>query len=93
MHTIKYLTNIEYDPENGSNSNEFPSTGAVEAFSWNRSDPNGAMYSQRCEEQLLVMGLRGLTVLFAAGDDGIGSFYLRDDPHSACSEAYPEVYL
>lgn len=35
------------------------------------------------------MGLRGLSVLFSSGDDGIGNFLIRKDPTRACSQAYP----
>ena len=36
--------------------------------------------------QFMLMGLRGLTVLFSAGDDGIGNFVIRTDYDLACSQ-------
>ncbi len=35
------------------------------------------------------MGLRGLTVVFSSGDDGIGNSIIRDDVQTACSQAWP----
>ena len=35
------------------------------------------------------MGLRGLTVVFSSGDDGIGNFIVRTNPTLGCSKAFP----
>lgn len=40
-------------------------------------------------QEFMKMGLRGLTVIFSSGDDGIGNFLVRDDPDTACQQAYP----
>ncbi len=37
----------------------------------------------------MKMGLRGLTVVFSSGDDGIGNSIIRDDKETACSKAWP----
>ena len=36
------------------------------------------------------MGLRGLTVLIASGDDGIGNLIVRKNPKVGCSRAWPD---
>ena len=38
------------------------------------------IYLNRCDEEFMVMGLRGLTVLIASGDDGIGNLIVRKNP-------------
>lgn len=47
-------------------------------------------YGRRCDLQFLAMGLRGLTVLLAAGDDGVGSVLIQTNASSACQKAQPE---
>ena len=44
----------------------------------------------RCDEEFMVMGLRGLTVLIASGDDGIGNLIVRKNPKVGCSRAWPD---
>jgi len=40
---------------------------------FNASNPGSVEYGQRCDQEFMKMGLRGLTLLFSSGDDGIGS--------------------
>jgi len=35
------------------------------------------------------MGMRGLSVLFSSGDDGIGNSIVRSNPELGCSQAFP----
>lgn len=78
------------------NSDENPplvhslSYGDVEAEIFNASVSGSILYGERCNLEFLKMGLRGLTVLFASGDDGVGSFLMRNDKTKACSRSYPE---
>jgi tripeptidyl-peptidase I len=65
------------------------SYGDYEASVFNASNPGSIEYGNRCDQEFLVMGLRGLTVLFSSGDDGIGGSILRTDPDFACSQAWP----
>eukprot|EP01126_Amoeba_proteus_P044425 TRINITY_DN4935_c0_g1_i3.p1 TRINITY_DN4935_c0_g1~~TRINITY_DN4935_c0_g1_i3.p1 ORF type:complete len:619 (-),score=89.84 TRINITY_DN4935_c0_g1_i3:58-1914(-) len=44
-------------------------------------------YIDRVEVEFIKAGLRGLSLLFASGDDGCGGYYLRTDP--TCSQASP----
>ncbi len=40
---------------------------------FNASNPGSIEYGERCDQEFMKMGLRGLTLLFSSGDDGIGS--------------------
>ena len=40
---------------------------------FNASNPGAVEYGERCDQEFMKMGLRGLTLLFSSGDDGIGS--------------------
>lgn len=77
-------------------SQEYPplvhslSYGDVEAQVYNLSRNSTAEYVTRCNEEFMQMGLRGLTVLFSSGDDGIGSAIIRKNKALACSRAWPE---
>jgi tripeptidyl-peptidase I len=37
----------------------------------------------------MKQGLRGVSILFSSGDDGIGNFIIRSNPELACSQAWP----
>lgn len=65
------------------------SYGDVEAVVFNSSIPGAAEYAQRCDAEFMKMGLRGCTVVFSSGDDGVGNFLIRDDIDMACSKAWP----
>lgn len=65
------------------------SYGDVEANVFNASNPGSSSYGFRCDQQFMLMGLRGLTVVFSSGDDGIGNNIIRSDPELACSKAWP----
>ena len=43
-------------------------------------------YGTRCDEEFMQLGLRGVTILVASGDDGLGGTQLRDDYELACSQ-------
>ena len=47
-------------------------------------------YGMRCDQQFLVMGLRGISVMIAAGDDGIGSVLIQTEQKKACEKTQPE---
>ena len=69
------------------------SYGDIEANVFNASTPGAVEYGMRCDQEFLNMGLRGLSVLFSSGDDGIGDSITRDFPQSTypggCSQAWP----
>ena len=44
---------------------------------FNASNPGSVEYGQRCDQEFMMMGLRGLSVLFSSGDDGIGGIKSR----------------
>lgn len=47
-------------------------------------------YGTRCDEEFMLLGLRGISILVSSGDDGIGGYTIREDPVAACSQAWPE---
>jgi len=65
------------------------SYGDVEAAVFNTTNPDAYEYGERCDQQFALMGLRGLTLLFSSGDDGVGNFVGRTDPILACSQTWP----
>jgi len=66
------------------------SYGDIEATVFNASNPGSIAYGQACDQQFMLMGVRGLTVLVSSGDDGIGSQIVRTDKELGCSQAWPE---
>ncbi len=66
------------------------SYGDIESDIFNASNPGAVEYATRCDQEFQQMGLRGLSVLFSSGDDGIGSALIREDPDLACSQSWPE---
>ena len=66
------------------------SYGDLEASVFNSSVPGAYEYGMAVDEQFMIMGLRGLTVVFSSGDDGLGSSLIRTDTETACSQAWPE---
>lgn len=64
------------------------SYGDVEAVIFNSSNPYPG-YGYSCDAEFMKMGLRGLTVVFSSGDDGIGNTITGDDPTVGCSQAWP----
>jgi subtilase family serine protease len=39
---------------------------------FNASNNGSIQYGQRCDQEFMKLGLRGITFLFSSGDDGIG---------------------
>ena len=76
-------------------SQEYPplvhslSYGDVEAEIFNASVNGSVAYGERCDQEFMQMGLRGLTIVFSSGDDGIGSNIIRDDQTLACQQSWP----
>ena len=68
------------------------SYGDNEATVFNSSEPGSWEYGMAVDQQFAIMGLRGLTVLFSSGDDGLGSMLIRSSAtySKACSQAWPE---
>lgn len=66
------------------------SYGDVEGDIFNASNSAAVAYGERCDQEFMQLGLRGLTFLFSSGDDGIGSAMIRDDVEAACKKAVPE---
>jgi tripeptidyl-peptidase-1 len=48
------------------------SYGDQESSIFNATNEGSSQYGERCDQEFMMMGLRGLTVLFSSGDDGIG---------------------
>ena len=46
-------------------------------------------YGTRCDEEFMQLGLRGVTILVASGDDGLGGTDIRSNISRACSQAWP----
>ena len=69
------------------------SYGDIEANVFNASTPGAVEYGMRCDQEFLNMGLRGLSVIFSSGDDGIGDSQTREYPGTTypggCSQAWP----
>jgi tripeptidyl-peptidase-1 len=65
------------------------SYGDIEANIFNASNPGSIEYGTACDNLFMAMGLRGLSVLFSSGDDGIGNSIMREDPELACRQAWP----
>jgi tripeptidyl-peptidase-1 len=65
------------------------SYGDIEAAVFNASRPGSSEYGARCDEEFMKMGLRGITVVVSSGDDGLGSFAIRENPTWACAAARP----
>ena len=69
---LTYVSNQEYPPLVHSLS-----YGDQESSIFNASNNGSVQYGQRCDQEFMKMGLRGLSVLFSSGDDGIaGTLYL-----------------
>jgi tripeptidyl-peptidase-1 len=60
------------------------SYGDQEAEIFNTTHNGSYEYGTRCNEEFMQMGLRGLTVVFSSGDDGIGSSIIRKNKALAC---------
>ncbi len=43
----------------------------------------------RCDQEFMLLGLRGVSILVSSGDDGIGGYYTRENMTLACSQAWP----
>jgi subtilase family serine protease len=81
---LTYVSEQEYPPLVHSLS-----YGDQESGVFNASNPGSSAYGDSCNEQFMMMGLRGLTLLFSSGDDGVGGYLIRDDPVAACQQALP----
>jgi tripeptidyl-peptidase-1 len=46
---------------------------------FNASNNGSIQYGQRCDQEFMKLGLRGITFLFSSGDDGIGGMSLAAD--------------
>jgi tripeptidyl-peptidase I len=62
------------------------SYGDVEASIFTPDNQDAYDYGTRCDEEFMQLGLRGVTILVASGDDGLGGTQLRDDYELACSQ-------
>ncbi len=65
------------------------SYGDIESDIYNTSKNGSVAYAERCDQEFMQLGLRGLTLLFSSGDDGIGGSLIRTDQPAACAEAQP----
>ena len=68
------------------------SYGDLEQSVFNSSESGSWEYGMSVDQQLAIMGLRGITVLFSSGDDGLGSQLIRSSSTyaTACKQAWPE---
>jgi len=81
---LTYVSNQESPPLVHSLS-----YGDQESNIFNASNNGSIIYGNRCDQEFMKMGLRGLTVVFSSGDDGIGGNLIRDNPDAACAAANP----
>lgn len=65
------------------------SYGDIEGEIFNASHRGSVKYGERCDQEFMQMGLRGLTIVFSSGDDGIAGSDIRTDPETACRRARP----
>ena len=65
------------------------SYGDVEVSVFDPTSPGSYDYGTRCDEEFMLLGLRGVSILVSSGDDGLGNYYIRDDVELACSQAWP----
>lgn len=66
------------------------SYGDIEATVFNSSIAGASEYGMEVDTQFMLMGLRGLTIVFSSGDDGLASSLIRTEQEVACSQAWPE---
>lgn len=68
------------------------SYGDLEQSVFNSSESGSWEYGMAVDQQLAIMGLRGISVLFSSGDDGLGSQLIRSSSTyaTACKQAWPE---
>jgi tripeptidyl-peptidase-1 len=65
------------------------SYGDVEYVVFNSTNSSAYAYGVRCDQEFQKLGLRGVTVLFSSGDDGIGNFIVREGVDVGCQHANP----
>jgi hypothetical protein len=65
------------------------SYGDLEASVFNSSKRGAFEYGRRCDIEFLKLGLRGVTVLFSSGDDGVGNTVMRKDKTLGCAHTWP----
>lgn len=65
------------------------SYGDVEGSVFNSSKRGAVEYGKRCDVEFMKLGLRGVSVIFSSGDDGVGNTVLRKDKALACSKTWP----
>eukprot|EP01041_Mallomonas_annulata_P011928 gene11928-24993_t len=63
------------------------SYGDIEAVIYDDNIPGAVLYAERTELEFMKMGLRGLTVIFASGDWGIGNFQSNA---KRCLQSWPD---
>ena len=44
---------------------------------------------KRCDIEFMKLGLRGVSIIFSSGDDGVGSQIMRTDKAKGCSQTWP----
>jgi len=65
------------------------SYGDIEGVVFNTTNANAYAFAEEMDNQFMLMGLRGISVVAASGDDGSSSNIVRDDT-SACASSVPE---
>jgi tripeptidyl-peptidase-1 len=77
---LTYVSNQAYPPLVHSLS-----YGDQESTVFNTSNPGSVDYGQRCDQEFMKMGLRGMSLLFSSGDDGIaGKHFLFPNSPDKC---------
>lgn len=66
------------------------SYGDVEADVFPTDNQNAYDYGLRCDEEFMLLGLQGISILVSSGDDGIGSIPASDGDPDGCQQAWPE---
>ena len=65
------------------------SYGDIEESVFNTTRRGAMEYGLRCDIEFLKLGLRGVTILFSSGDDGVANTGMRKDRVAACTKAWP----
>lgn len=65
------------------------SYGDVEGSVFNSSRRGAVEYGKRCDVEFMKLGLRGVSIIFSSGDDGVGNTVMRKDKALACSKTWP----
>lgn len=66
------------------------SYGDLEYVVFNSTNSSAYDYGVRCDQEFQKLGLRGVTILFSSGDDGVGDLAISNEgPDFGCTKTFP----